>query len=62
MPSEVFADLYFDTVTHGAPPQLELLCKIAGVDKVVCGSDYPFDMAEADPVRFAVKHGPTGTR
>lgn len=57
VPSEVFADLYFDTVTHGAP-QLELLCKIAGVDKVVCGSDYPFDMAETDPVRFAVKHGP----
>lgn len=56
-PSEVIRDLYFDTVTHDAP-QLELLCTIAGVDKVVCGSDYPFDMAEPDPVRFAVKHGP----
>lgn len=57
LPSEVIRDLYFDTVTHDAP-QLELLCKIAGKDKVVCGSDYPFDMAEPDPVRFAVKHGP----
>lgn len=57
LPSEVVADLYFDTVTHDAP-QLELLGKIAGTDKIVCGSDYPFDMAEADPVRFAVKHGP----
>lgn len=57
LPSEVIADLYFDTVTHDAP-QLELLGKIAGTDKVVCGSDYPFDMAESDPVRFAVKHGP----
>ncbi len=57
LPSEVIADLYFDTVTHDAP-QLELLCKIAGANKVVCGSDYPFDMAESDPVRFAVKHGP----
>ncbi|QRY44510.1 amidohydrolase family protein [Mycolicibacterium boenickei] len=56
-PSEVFEDLYFDTVTHDAP-QLEMLCKIAGTDKIVCGSDYPFDMAEPDPVRFAVKHGP----
>ncbi len=57
LPSEVIRDLYFDTVTHDAP-QLELLCKIAGKDKVLCGSDYPFDMAEPDPVRFAVKHGP----
>jgi aminocarboxymuconate-semialdehyde decarboxylase len=57
LPSAVVADLYFDTVTHDAP-QLELLGKIAGADKVVCGSDYPFDMAEEDPVRFAVKHGP----
>ena len=57
LPSDVVADLYFDTVTHD-PPQLELLGKIAGKDKVVCGSDYPFDMAESDPVRFAVKYGP----
>jgi aminocarboxymuconate-semialdehyde decarboxylase len=57
LPSEVIADLYFDTITHDAP-QLELLCTIAGTDKIVCGSDYPFDMAEPDPVRFAVKHGP----
>ena len=57
LPSDVVADLYSDTVTHDAP-QLELLGKIAGKDKVVCGSDYPFDMAESDPVRFAVKYGP----
>lgn len=57
LPSAVFRDLYFDTVTHDRP-QLELLCQIAGEDKVVCGSDYPFDMAEPEPVQFAVKHGP----
>ena len=57
LPSDVVAELYFDTVTHDAP-QLELLGKVAGKDKVVCGSDYPFDMAESDPVRFAVKYGP----
>lgn len=56
LPTEVIRDLYFDTVTHDAP-QLELLCAIAGDDKIVCGSDYPFDMAEPEPVRFAVKHG-----
>lgn len=56
-PAEVFGELYFDTVTHDAH-QLKLLCELAGVDRVVCGSDYPFDMAEADPARFAVEHGP----
>lgn len=56
-PQEVFGDLYFDTVTHGEH-QLALLCELAGTDKVVCGSDYPFDMAEVDPARFAIKHGP----
>lgn len=56
-PAEAFGELYFDTVTHDSS-QLELLCALAGTDKVVCGSDYPFDMAEADPARFAVDHGP----
>lgn len=56
-PHEVFRDVYFDTVTHGAH-QLDLLCDVAGTDHVVCGSDYPFDMAEADPARFATEHGP----
>jgi aminocarboxymuconate-semialdehyde decarboxylase len=56
-PAEAFGELYFDTVTHDAH-QLGLLCELAGVDRVVCGSDYPFDMAEPDPARFAVDHGP----
>ncbi len=56
-PAEAFSELYFDTVTHG-PDQLKLLCELAGTNKVVCGSDYPFDMAESDPARFAVDHGP----
>jgi len=56
-PAEAFGELYFDTVTHD-PRQLEFLCELAGADKVVCGSDYPFDMAQADPARFAVGHGP----
>ncbi len=56
-PAEAFGELYFDTVTHDRH-QLELLCELAGNHKVVCGSDYPFDMAESDPARFAVDHGP----
>lgn len=56
-PAEAFGELYFDTVTHD-PHQLKLLCELAGIDRVVCGSDYPFDMAESEPARFAVEHGP----
>lgn len=56
-PREPFAELFFDTVTHDTH-ELELLCALAGPHRVVCGSDYPFDMAEADPARFAVEHGP----
>lgn len=56
-PQDAFAELYFDTVTHDAP-QLQLLCELAGAEKVVCGSDYPFDMAESNPARFAIQHGP----
>lgn len=57
MPDEVFGELFFDTVTHGAA-QLALLNSVAGADRVVCGSDYPFDMADADPARFATGFGP----
>ncbi|MBI3212345.1 MAG: amidohydrolase family protein [Mycobacterium sp.] len=56
-PQEAFAELFFDTVTHDAR-LLQFLCDVAGPEHVVCGSDYPFDMAEADPARFAVEHGP----
>jgi aminocarboxymuconate-semialdehyde decarboxylase len=56
-PQDAFRELYFDTVTHDQY-QLKLLCELAGAERVVCGSDYPFDMAEADPARFAVEHGP----
>ncbi|EKT81459.1 2-hydroxy-3-carboxy-6-oxo-7-methylocta-2, 4-dienoate decarboxylase [Rhodococcus opacus M213] len=57
-PDKTFAKLYFDTVTHD-PHQLALLRAHAGVDRILCGSDYPFDMAEPDPVLFATAHGPT---
>jgi aminocarboxymuconate-semialdehyde decarboxylase len=56
-PGDAFGELYFDTVTHD-PYQLRLLGELAGPDRIVCGSDYPFDMAESDPARFAVEHGP----
>jgi len=30
--------------------QLEALVRLVGVDHVVMGTDYPFDMADSDPV------------
>ncbi|MGH9245326.1 MAG: amidohydrolase family protein [Acidimicrobiales bacterium] len=48
-PSEYFGRLYFDSLTHD-PLSLELLGRRVGWDHVVLGSDYPFDMAAADPV------------
>ncbi|WP_234357115.1 amidohydrolase family protein [Streptomyces sp. NBRC 110028] len=56
-PQEVFGELFFDSVTHDPGP-LGLLTAHASKGGVVCGSDYPFDMAQGDPVRFATDHGP----
>lgn len=50
-PSAYLRNLYFDTVTHSARV-LRFLIDFAGADHVVLGSDYPFEMGEADPVRM----------
>ncbi|MEU3186014.1 amidohydrolase family protein [Streptomyces sp. NPDC006923] len=55
-PAEMFARLYFDTVTHD-PEVLGLLRVRASRDRILCGSDYPFDMAQPDPVRFVLDNG-----
>jgi aminocarboxymuconate-semialdehyde decarboxylase len=41
--------LYFDTVTHD-PAVLRELVDFVGADRVLLGSDHPFDMADPDPV------------
>lgn len=48
-PSDYLRKLYFDTVTH-SPEVLRFLIDFAGVEQVVVGTDYPFEMGEADPV------------
>ena len=48
-PRWYFNEMYFDSLTHDAL-SLELLGRCVGWDHVVLGSDYPFDMASADPV------------
>src|SRR4029078_6706770 len=42
-------NVYFDTVVF-TPHQLEALVKIYGGDRIVLGTDYPFDMLEYDPI------------
>jgi aminocarboxymuconate-semialdehyde decarboxylase len=48
-PTTYLKRLFFDTVVF-SNEQLEALVKLVGVDHVVMGTDYPFDMAENDPV------------
>jgi aminocarboxymuconate-semialdehyde decarboxylase len=48
-PSEYFGRMWFDSLTHDAL-SLDFLGRRVGWDKVVLGSDYPFDMASTDPV------------
>jgi aminocarboxymuconate-semialdehyde decarboxylase len=50
-PSDYLELLYFDCITHWVPA-LEFLVSTVGADRVLLGSDYPFDMSLADPVRF----------
>ncbi len=48
-PTEYLKQVYVDTVVF-TPDQLEALVKTFGVDHVMMGTDYPFDMLEHDPI------------
>jgi aminocarboxymuconate-semialdehyde decarboxylase len=48
-PSTYLRRIWFDTVVHDART-LRALVEVAGGDRVVLGSDYPFDMGLEDPV------------
>ena len=50
-PSHYVKKLYFDTVVF-TDHQLRYLVDTWGADKIVMGTDYPYDMAEPDPVGF----------
>jgi aminocarboxymuconate-semialdehyde decarboxylase len=50
-PSEYLKKLYFDTVVFDER-ELRHLIEIWGADHIMLGTDYPFDMAEPDPVGF----------
>ena len=48
-PTESLKRFYFDTIVH-SKDALEFLVGIAGAERVLLGSDYPFDMGMADGV------------
>jgi aminocarboxymuconate-semialdehyde decarboxylase len=47
-PEEQFRRLYFDTVLF-EPRALRFLCDVAGADKIMLGSDFPFGIGDPDP-------------
>ena len=55
-PTHYLKKIYFDTVVF-TPEQLQALVKAYGADHVVLGTDYPFDMADFDPVEHVVGSG-----
>ncbi|MFE6280963.1 amidohydrolase family protein [Streptomyces sp. NPDC057877] len=48
-PSGYLKRLYFDSLVHD-PHVLRELVRVAGADRVLLGSDFPFDMGTEDPV------------
>jgi aminocarboxymuconate-semialdehyde decarboxylase len=48
-PSRYLNRIWFDSLVY-SPEQLEFLIRRAGADRVVIGTDYPFDMGVEDPL------------
>ena len=48
-PGSYVKRLYFDSITHDAEI-IQLMCRRVGSDRVMLGSDYPFDMGIAAPI------------
>ncbi len=48
-PEEGLRKIYFDTIVH-SPAALVYLVQVSGSDRVLLGSDYPFDMGPSRPV------------
>ncbi|MFI5551928.1 amidohydrolase family protein [Streptomyces sp. NPDC051738] len=49
LPSSYLKRLYFDSLVHD-PHVLRELIRVVGADRVLLGSDFPFDMGTEDPV------------
>lgn len=55
-PTHYLRKIYFDNVVF-TPHQLEYLVKVYGADHIVMGTDYPYDMADYDPVEHVISAG-----
>jgi aminocarboxymuconate-semialdehyde decarboxylase len=55
-PSEYLRRIWYDALVY-TPQALGHLVEAAGADKVVLGTDYPFDMGVTDPVQRAAAAG-----
>ncbi|WP_106399470.1 amidohydrolase family protein [Actinocorallia populi] len=55
-PSSYLRRLYFDSLVHD-PGVLRALVAAAGADRIVLGSDYPFDMGVEDPLERLAEAG-----
>lgn len=55
-PTEYLKRIYFDSVVF-TPHQLQALVALVGADHVMMGTDYPYDMAEYDPVGHVLESG-----
>ena len=52
-PSDYLKRMYFDTVVFSFD-QLKYLVDKYGADHIVMGTDYPYDMAEDDPIEHVI--------
>jgi aminocarboxymuconate-semialdehyde decarboxylase len=48
-PSFYLKKIYFDSIVFTSS-QLDALVKLFGADKILLGTDYPYDMGEYDPI------------
>lgn len=58
-PTTYLKKIYFDTVVF-TPHQLRELVRLYGVDHTLMGTDYPFDMADYDPIGHVANAGLDG--
>jgi aminocarboxymuconate-semialdehyde decarboxylase len=49
-PSMYIRNFYYDTIAHGVE-SLRFLISRVGIDRVVVGTDYPYDMGDLDPLK-----------
>src|SRR5205823_6210499 len=55
-PTSYLKKIYFDSVVF-TPYQLAELVRLYGADHVIMGTDYPFDMADYDPIGHVASAG-----